>query len=106
MRSGGFLNLFDIWVDCGDLRGCPSPPRAYPCVLAALARVPFRWSERGRWIPAFAGMTGEGDSGVVLPVRPGHPPAVLLRSPASPLRCAKGDRVDSCVRRNDGGARG
>ena len=53
----------------------------------------------------------EWDGGDVLLVvscpgslRPGHPPAVLLRSPASPLRCAKGDCavVDSCLRRNDG----
>ena len=27
--------------------GVPRSARAYPCVLAALARVPFRWSERG-----------------------------------------------------------
>ena len=36
------------------------PPRASPCGLASLARVPLMLREGGRWIPAFAGMTGRG----------------------------------------------
>ena len=48
---------------CG---GCPAAPRACPCVLASLVRVPFRWGERGqvaagfrrcgglRWLPRSA----------------------------------------------------
>ena len=75
----------------------PSPPRAYPASIASLARAPFAGSERGRafplappfWIPACAGMTRRGGNdggGMACPRRPGHPPAVSLRSPASPLR--------------------
>ena len=47
-------------------------------------------------------MGGRGD---VAPLRPGHTPAFLLRSPASPFAEAKGDGVGSRLRGNDGGRR-
>ena len=47
---------------------------------------------------------GGGRMGVA-PLRPGHTPACLLRSHASPFAEAKGDGVGSCLRRNDGGRR-
>ena len=81
----------------------PVPAPGIPRVLASLARAPFAGSERGRvfalalpfWIPACAGMTGWGGNdggGMACPRRPGHPPAVSLRSSASPLRWSEGGR--------------
>ena len=81
----------------------PSPHRAYPASIASLARAPFAGSERGRafslalpfWIPACAGMTrwgGNDGGGMACARRPGHTPAVSLRSSASPLRWSEGGR--------------
>ena len=57
----------------------PAPPRAYPCVLASLARVPFR---RGR--------KGTGCSSVAF-TRPARPPrASPARFARAPLRWSEG----------------
>ena len=107
--------------DVGICGGGPSPPRASPCVLAPLVRVPLTLERRGTGhrsarppraypacllrshAPLSSGTKGaEGAASA-----PGHPPAVSLRSPASPLRWSEGGLgwsalLDSCLRRNDG----
>ena len=73
-------------------------PRAY-----RFARTrPLSLERKGRWIPAYAGMTAVSVSGGWPRVRPGHPPLAAL---APPYAGAKG-AMDSCLRRNDGGVAG
>ena len=89
----------DWWVPA--CAGMTNSPRVRPGIplrsCFARPRPPYA-SRRGTGVPRLRLVTltlglcrrGRGDDGGP-PVRPGHPPAVLLRSPASPLRFAKGD---------------